>query len=232
MERKDARMIGKRGASATVAGQAAGMGSQTMEAALIAPREPRTERGRRTQRAILDAAASEFGDKGFHESSIVSITQRAGVALGSFYTYFESKEALFKALVADMSGRVRDHVAPTLSAHRGTAVAAEGAALEAFLRFAREHKEIYRIIDEAEFVAPEDWRAHYANTAARILERLQAARAKGELGVEPSEVHAWAIMGMNVFLGLRFGVMDGGADLGAVAAQANALLKSGLAYNG
>ena len=64
-------------------------------------REPRTERGRRTQRAILDAAASEFGEKGFHESSIVSITIRAGVALGSFYTYFESKEALFKALVAD-----------------------------------------------------------------------------------------------------------------------------------
>jgi AcrR family transcriptional regulator len=191
-------------------------------------REPRTERGRRTQRAILDAAAAEFGERGFHESSIVSITIRAGVALGSFYTYFESKEALFKALVADMSGRVRDHVAPVLAEHLGGAIEAEGVALEAFLRFAREHKEIYRIIDEAEFVAPEDWRAHYLNTAARILERLQAARAKGELGVEPSEVHAWAIMGMNVFLGLRFGVMEAKADLAEVAAQANALLKDGL----
>ena len=192
-----------------------------------APRQPRTERGRRTQRAILDAAAAEFGERGFHESSIVSITIRAGVALGSFYTYFESKEALFKALVADMSGRVRDHVAPALRPGLG-AIEAEGAALEAFLGFAREHKEIYRIIDEAEFVAPEAWRAHYLNTAARILERLQAARAKGELGVEPSEVHAWAIMGMNVFLGLRFGVMARDADLGEVTAQANALLKRGL----
>lgn len=192
------------------------------------PRVPRTERGRRTQRAILDAAAAEFGERGFHESSIVSITIRAGVALGSFYTYFESKEALFKALVQDMSGRVRDQVAPVLRGHQGGAIEAEGVALEAFLRFAREHKEIYRIIDEAEFVAPEDWRAHYLNTAARILERLQAARAKGELGVEPSEVHAWAIMGMNVFLGLRFGVMDGNADLGEVAREANALLNDGL----
>ena len=191
-------------------------------------REPRTERGRRTQRAILDAAASEFGEKGFHESSIVSITIRAGVALGSFYTYFESKEALFKALVADMSGRVRDHVAPVLGSHVGGAIEAEGVALEAFLDFARSHKEIYRIIDEAEFVAPEDWRAHYLNTAARILERLQAARERGELAVEPSEVHAWAIMGMNVFLGLRFGVMDGSADLGEVAKAANTLLKDGL----
>ncbi len=191
-------------------------------------REPRTERGRRTQRAILDAAASEFGEKGFHESSIVSITIRAGVALGSFYTYFESKEALFKALVADMSGRVRDHVAPVLARHGGGAIGAEGIALEAFLDFARSHKEIYRIIDEAEFVAPEAWQAHYLNTASRILERLQAARERGELGVEPSEVHAWAIMGMNVFLGLRFGVMDGRADLGEVAKAANALLKDGL----
>ncbi len=191
-------------------------------------REPRTERGRRTQRAILDAAAAEFGEKGFHESSIVSITIRAGVALGSFYTYFESKEALFKALVADMSGRVRDHVAPVLGAHEGDAVAAEGVALEAFLRFARSNKEIYRIIDEAEFVAPEDWRDHYVTTATRILERLQAARQRGELGVEPDEVHAWAIMGMNVFLGLRFGVMDSTTDLSEVAAKANELLKSGL----
>ncbi len=222
-------MVGKRGASATAAGRTARrMGSKSMDAAATLPREPRTERGRRTQRAILDAAAAEFGDKGFHESSIVSITQRAGVALGSFYTYFESKEVLFKALVADMSGRVRDHVAPVLREHSGPAIAAEGLALKAFLDFARDHKEIYRIIDEAEFVAPEDWRDHYITTATRILERLQAAHVKGELGVEPNEVHAWALMGMNVFLGLRFGVMDPAADLDVVAASANALIKDGL----
>lgn len=191
-------------------------------------RVPRTERGRRTQRAILDAAAAEFGEKGFHESSIVSITIRAGVALGSFYTYFASKEALFKALVADMSARVRDHVGPVLAGHGGGAVAAEGAALHAFLSFAREHKEIYRIIDEAEFVAPEDWRAHYVTTAARILDRFRAAHARGEIATQPTEVHAWAMMGMNVFLGLRFGVMDGEADLAEVAAAANALLRDGL----
>lgn len=86
-----------------------------MDAAATLPREPRTERGRRTQRAILDAAAAEFGDKGFHESSIVSITQRAGVALGSFYTYFESKEALFKALVLDMSEQVRQLALPIVA---------------------------------------------------------------------------------------------------------------------
>lgn len=190
-------------------------------------REPRTERGRRTQRALLDAAAAEFGERGFHDSSIVSITARAGVALGSFYTYFESKDALFRALVGDMSRRVRDHVAPILRTPRD-AIAAEGAALHAFLGFAREHKEIYRIIDEAEFVAPEAWRAHYETTAARILERLRGGEARGEIAGPVSEAQAWAIMGMNVFLGLRYGVQDGAADLDEVSASANALLRRGL----
>jgi AcrR family transcriptional regulator len=219
--------VARRGKPAT---PAAGTGEKGVEAVspIREPRVPRTERGRRTQRAILDAAAAEFGEKGFHDSSIVSITIRAGVALGSFYTYFESKEALFKALVQDMSSRVRDHVAPVLREYRGGAVAAEGLALHAFLEFAREHKEIYRIIDEAEFVAPEDWRAHYVTTAARILDRFRAAHARGEIAVEPDEVHAWAMMGMNVFLGLRFGVMDAEADLGEVAAKANAMIKDGL----
>src|SRR3546814_14341597 len=53
---------------------------------------PRTERGRRTLRKLLDAAAVEFGERGFHEASISAITRRAGTALGRFYTYFDSTE--------------------------------------------------------------------------------------------------------------------------------------------
>jgi AcrR family transcriptional regulator len=75
---------------------------------------PRTERGRKTLRAILDAAAAEFGEKGFYESSIVGITSRAGVALGSFYTYFDSKDAIFRALVRDMSAQVGRHAAAAM----------------------------------------------------------------------------------------------------------------------
>ena len=190
-------------------------------------RTPRTERGRRTQRALLDAAAAEFGEKGFHDSSIVSITARAGVALGTFYTYFESKDALFRALVRDMSERVRVMVAPHLAgAH--DAIARERVALAAFLGFARDHKELYRIIDEAEFVAPAEWRQHYATPAQRIVERLREGEARGEVAGPVDEVHGWAIMGMNVFLGLRFGVQDGERPLDEVAALANALIRDGL----
>jgi AcrR family transcriptional regulator len=194
-----------------------------------APRTPRTERGRRTQRAILDAAASEFGEKGFHDSSIVSITIRAGVALGSFYTYFESKEALFRALVSDISDQVRasviDHLADPQS---GDTLEREREAFAAFLAFARDHKELYRIIDEAEFVANDEWRAHYENAAQRILARLRAGEECGGIAGPVDEAHAWAIMGMNVFLGLRYGVQRPDRPLDEVAAIANGLIARGL----
>src|SRR5207253_8371537 len=170
---------------------------------------PRTPRGERTLRKILDAAREEFGERGFSDSSIVAITQRAGVALGTFYTYFDSKEAVFQALVRDMSAQVRDHVAPAFK-DATDALDGERRALESFLRFARKHRDVYRIIDEAEFVEPSAYREHYETTATRIAARLIAARDKGEVAStysdEELEILAWAMMGANVFLGLRFSV--------------------------
>jgi AcrR family transcriptional regulator len=188
---------------------------------------PRTERGRRTLRAILDAAAIEFGTRGFHDTSIVTITQRAGVALGSFYTYFASKEALFRALVADMSARV-GAVGAAAIAGAPDALTGERAVLHDFMTFARGHKELYRIIDEAEFVDPASYRAHYEGAAERIGARLREGAARGELRADIGEVEAWAIMGMNVFLGLRYGVMADADDLVEVARRANLLLTRGL----
>src|SRR5215212_11458005 len=136
-------------------------------------KEPRTARGQRTLRKILDAARAEFGERGFSDSSIVAITQRAGVALGTFYTYFDSKEAVFQALVRDMSAQVRDHVAPAME-EASDALDGERRALESFLKFAREHRHVYRIIDEAEFVEPAAYREHYETTASRIAARFKA----------------------------------------------------------
>ncbi|OYX39445.1 MULTISPECIES: TetR/AcrR family transcriptional regulator [unclassified Sphingomonas] len=207
-------MAGERAASATVSAASAG-------------KAPRTDRGRKTLRAILDAAAIEFGEQGFHETSISGITRRAGVALGSFYTYFDSKDAVFRALVRDMSDQVRDHVTPHIRAAPNQ-IAAERAGLHSFIEFVRGHKEIYRIIDESEFVDPESFRAHYATTAERITQRLQAAAARGEVRGDVSEVHAWAIMGMNVFLGLRYGVWDDNVSPDLVADAVAQLLARGI----
>ncbi len=214
-------MVGRRDAKATAAAAAEA-------SAPPASKEPRTERGRRTLRAILDAAAEEFGEKGFHDGSIAGITRRAGVALGSFYTYFDSKDEVFRALVRDMSQQVKEHVGPAIRAATSQ-IDAERAGLLHFIRFAREHKEIYRIIDEAEFVDPESFRMHYATTAERIAARLRDPADRGELRDDISEVHAWAIMGMNVFLGLRYSVWAEDADPEAIADTIGTMLARGIA---
>ena len=189
-------------------GNTQGSAAQRAEAACGDTKVPRTERGRRTLRKLLDAAAEEFGEKGFHEASVSSITRRAGVALGSFYTYFDSKDALFRALVADMSEKVRTSARSALTDGMGP-LEIERAALTAFLRFAAEHKEVYRIIDEAEFVDPDSYRTHYETIAARIADRLRAGAGQGEFREGLGELEAWALMGMNVFVGLRYVVWSG-----------------------
>ena len=201
------------------------MASDTIEN----PKVPRTERGRKTQRKLLDAAAIEFGERGFHEASISSITRRAGVALGSFYTYFDSKDAIFRALVLDMSDAVKSAARDAI-ADETDPLAIERAALGGFLRFASEHKEIYRIIDEAEFVDPDSYRAHYETIGERIAQRLRHGAQAGVMRADLGEVEAWALMGMNVFLGLRYAIWnrDGDPTPEDVAKAANTLLAKGI----
>jgi AcrR family transcriptional regulator len=191
-------------------------------------KEPRTARGRETLRKLLDAAANEFGELGFHAASISGITRRAGTALGSFYTYFDSKEAIFSALVRDMSQSVARTVAEAIP-EGVSGIDRERAALAAFLDFARSHKEIYRIIDEAEFADPDSYRAHYEGTAARIESRLADAQSAGLLAPGDNQVRAWAIMGANVFLGMRYGVWDYSRPVGEITAAVTALLEGGMA---
>ncbi|NVD45280.1 TetR/AcrR family transcriptional regulator [Qipengyuania atrilutea] len=192
-------------------------------------KQPRTKRGQVTMRKLLDAATAEFGERGFHEASISSITSRAGVALGTFYTYFQSKDALFRALIVDLSGQIRADASAAIAGELDP-LAIERRALHAFLEFASEHKEIYRIIDEAEFVDPEMYRYHYTTIAGRIAQRLRDGSKNDALRADIGEIEAWAIMGMNVFLGLRYAVWRAADDAGLddVSRTANELLERGL----
>jgi AcrR family transcriptional regulator len=51
---------------------------------------------------ILEAALSVFAEKGFAAARMDEIAARAGVSKGTIYLYFESKEAVFRALVREM----------------------------------------------------------------------------------------------------------------------------------
>jgi AcrR family transcriptional regulator len=170
-------------------------------------KSPKTNRGRKTRRKILDAAELEFGEKGFHEASISSITLRAGVALGTFYTYFDSKEVIFQSLVTYMSHRIHEWIEERV-AGAPDRLTAERLGIEAYIDFARQHKGIYRIISEAEYLATDAYREHYEGFARGYRRNLREAAEKGEIREGDYEAWSWAIMGIAVFLGMRFVIMD------------------------
>jgi AcrR family transcriptional regulator len=72
----------------------AGSGT-AVKAAQAAPRSPR---GLRTRTGLVEAARAVFERDGYLETRITDITKEAGVASGSFYTYFDGKEAIFEAV--------------------------------------------------------------------------------------------------------------------------------------
>lgn len=53
-----------------------------------------------TQKKILEVGKREFLEKGFKDASLRAIVREAGFTQGAFYGYYNSKEALFDALVA------------------------------------------------------------------------------------------------------------------------------------
>lgn len=63
---------------------------------------------------ILSAALEVFNEKGFAAARVEDIAKRAGLSKGAVYLYFESKDAMLKALVEQSAGRIAN-AASTLS---------------------------------------------------------------------------------------------------------------------
>jgi AcrR family transcriptional regulator len=78
---------------------------------------PVTLRGRRTRERLVDAGRRVFESKGFMEARITDITAEAGVATGSFYSYFDSKEELFAEVALQFSHEIYE-ASKTPAPHR------------------------------------------------------------------------------------------------------------------
>lgn len=193
----------------------------------ISKKIPKTARGKKTRDKLLQAAETEFGEKGYHDAAISGITYRAGVALGTFYTYFDSKEEIFAALVSYMSGRTRRWVAER-TADAPDRLTAERLGIQAYIEFVREHKGIYRIISEAEFVANDAFREHYESFNRAYPTYLRRAAESGEIRSGDYETWSWAIMGIAVFLGMRYAAWDDTRPSSEIAEVVTDLIADGL----
>ena len=78
------------------------------------PVEGRRGKKRETNRdAILQAATRVFGEVGFGATTVRDIIRRTGLATGTFYNYFDSKEAVFELLVQQVGETLRAHLHET-----------------------------------------------------------------------------------------------------------------------
>jgi AcrR family transcriptional regulator len=160
-------------------------------------------RGVETRTKLLEAAEQVFAELGYHDASIVKVTEAAGVGQGTFYLYFSSKKEIFDELVRDLNRRVR-HAMKEASSQGTTRLESELLGFRAYFRFTTEHPGLYGIIRQAEFVSPEMLRYHSEKMSEGYVEGLREAMARGETAQLEPEVTAWALMAAGEMIGMRW----------------------------
>jgi AcrR family transcriptional regulator len=169
---------------------------------------PVTARGQRTRQRILDAAEEVFGERGYHQAGIAEITQRADVALGTFYLYFPDKHAVFADLVRTLNHTLRREI-QTAVVDIEDRVDQEVAGFETFFRFVERHRNLYLTMAQAQAVAPDLYQWHYETLARGYVRGLRDAQAKGQIAPDLDPVTtAYSLMGMAEALGMRWVLWD------------------------
>lgn len=189
--------------------------------------QPRTRRGQDTRAAILRAAEAVIGELGFAAASIADITRKAGIAQGTFYIYFQSKDEVFRELVMEMGRLTRSFLTEAV-ADAPDRITAERRGLRAFLSFVAQRPTLYNIVMEARFVAPDAYRAYYTTFARGYAQNLAAAVRENEIREGNAEIRAWALMGMAITLGERFTIWENDVPLDQVVEEVFDVLENGL----
>ena len=174
------------------------------------PSAPVTKRGQRTRQKVLDAAEQIFGTVGYERASIVEITRTAGVAQGTFYVYFPSKKAVFVELVWELNHRLRRSLREATEALvEPDRRELERTGAKTFLRFVKEHQNLYRIVRQAEFVDEQLYREYYEKLSAGYREGLARSMDAEEIRALDPDTTVWMLMGILDFLGMRYVLWNG-----------------------
>lgn len=142
-------------------------------------RAPASARGTRTRSALVTAARDVFERDGFLDARIADITAEAGVATGSFYTYFKSKEEAFAAVMAEVE---EEMLHPRLRvADRDDPVSVIEAAIRTYLIAYRRNAKLMGLMEQVAHVDDEFRRLRarrarsFAERNAQAIMRYQAA---------------------------------------------------------
>ena len=165
--------------------------------------QPPTRRGQVTREKLLAAAEDAIGAKGYDRTSIADITRRAGVAQGTFYIYFADKKAILVELVRELGHNLRHDIVQA-TAGLTDRLAIERAGLRAFFDFTHRHRNLYKVVRQAEFVDEEVYHWYYHRMADGYVRGLSQAMDAGQIRRLDPECVAYCLMGLGDFLGMRW----------------------------
>jgi AcrR family transcriptional regulator len=133
---------------------------------------------------LLDVALQLFAVRGYHATSINHIIEKADVARGTFYQYFESKREIFDSLLDQLFAEVNASVAPIAIAAPEAIARAIRANIESLCRTLQDNLPMGRVLLEQAVGVDDAGRAQLREFYLRVLERIERAVTVGQrLGV-------------------------------------------------
>ena len=97
------------------------------------------------KREIIDTAAALFNKKGYEQCSVNDILNAIGIAKGTFYHYFRSKEEVLNAVVDQTSGQIEKRIR---QAAERRDLSPEDKLLKVFLAMRADHSKEKALIEE------------------------------------------------------------------------------------
>ena len=154
--------------------------------------------------AILAAAREEFAARGFAAARMGDIARRVGISRPALYLQFDSKEAIFAALVGGLIADVIPDEPPGLDKTQSAAALLRMFIAAAFVRFTRsDFAFVPRIIAGEGQNFPELARYYHDEAIVRVLDRVEAVLrmgvARGELACADAHHAARSVIG-GIFL--------------------------------
>jgi AcrR family transcriptional regulator len=102
-------------------------------------------RRKQTRQDLLSAARRVLSRHGFHRTKIIDIAGEAGIAVGTFYLYYPTKEALFLEMVEDAVHLLKADI-DRLESPSADPIQRARAGCETFFHFAQENRDLFRIV--------------------------------------------------------------------------------------
>lgn len=164
-----------------------------------APRSARTltAKGRGTRAALLDAALEVFNQQGVFAASVAEISRRCGLAQGTFYQYFNTKEQVLLEL---SDRKVTSFWEQARALELDGLELAERLERVVTLLFAhtRDHFAFHRILGELELIDPVTI-AYYDSIARFYRGFIRDQAAAGNIRPIDPNLFAYGLMGMAHF---------------------------------